>query len=410
MKDEEASAKLKMKLRFLVVVSFLLSLYGLKYWIIDDFFKNNITEKGGNCDRVHWIESPNVSDGKLHKITAYLHEISQNAHTIVVISAAVPNTLHTTNPDAWSYVFYLPLTAKTWEKIGFHVNVILVIDFSSIQPAAEKQLRFVLSQLFEHRKHVSIIYVNVKSSLKIRFSQVLRMYASHMGNFHVDSFLLMSDSDLWPIQKSRLIIDSNRSVLITNSECCGNFTHSNRVYKHFPISHIGMSVKQWKILLPLQRQEKQIERFPPKNFPFLTTKGRNKNYFEIRFLKPVLKKLEFLFGESIYTESKRGTKLWSLDQKFISMRLDAFRRKYSDDVIQFERKWRCMRVDRYDWENMVFSDKCKADAHLLHGEVWEDEQWHRLLHLSKLLFNKNTLDEFELYRKLFRDMFHCTGK
>ena len=202
----------------------------------------------------------------------YKNTLTSDINTIAVISIAVPDKIKDKNSDAWQYVFYLPLTAQSWLRFGYHVSIHIVFDSESIDVHAMKLLESVLEALLE-LPSLSIYYIDVRSNFKIRLSQILRIYAAHIGSFSDDSFIVLSDSDLWPIQKSRLELNQNQNMLITNSACCGTFEFESKTYQHFAMAHNGMRVSDWIKLFQLSFDKNGAIPKSLAQLPFLIKSG-----------------------------------------------------------------------------------------------------------------------------------------
>ena len=309
-----------------------------------------------------------------------------------VVSIAVPNCLEV-KPHFWTYVFYLPLTIEAWKRIGFDTIVIMIADNNSIQPSAERLLNHVI-ETSVNIGYMHVISIDIQTNLTLMMSQVLRLYTSHLAHFKKDDFILTSDVDLWPIRKERFNMDKNKKILITNSECCPKFTYKDKFYQQFPLCHIGMSAAQWRFIFPLKLKNKRKSKF--------------ERYYQYdqSDLRPILRKLEAVFGKAIYKQIKRGSPLWSVDQKYASIMIDNYRKRSGDEFIKFVTKFMCHRIDKITWEDSIRFRKCKEDAHLLRGSMWNDEEWKRLMLLTKMLFNKRTLDKFQEYRINFQKLYN----
>src|SRR5690606_30325264 len=82
-------------------------------------------------------------------------------------------------------------------------------------------------------------------------SQLSPLFATQLANFDENSYVLIGDADLWPINTDIFHRDSQKQILVTNSGCCGQFSHKNKEYNMYSMNHIGMSAKSWKEVMQL---------------------------------------------------------------------------------------------------------------------------------------------------------------
>ena len=398
------------KLKILITISFLFTLFliyqiiQIKHYhgndmIMDIFTKDSLIHKSFNIIDFQSTER-RTEEQKQYKML-----LKGRKRNLVALSVSVPNNSNGVSAGEWTYVFYIPFTIQSWLQLEYDVILHIVVDFKSISLEAKHLFLFVMKFIEKYFVSVSVYYYDVDSNLRIRLSQLLRIYSASMATLNNSSFMILSDIDLWVLKKSRLEFTAhNKRILITNSECCGTFKHKNAKYKHFPIAHIGMKVYDWMQLFPLNITTSDIPE-KLKHFPFLIQEGKFKNYYNRKSVEPLLQHMKEIFGNGVYNEAVHGGPLWSLDQHYVSMVIGDYRNHSGDKYIQFLPKWSCIRVDRSNWENTVSSDKCKADSHLLHGTVWNEKQWKRLFSLVIRVFDKNITKTFDSYRKHFSRLY-----
>ena len=269
--------------------------------------------------------------------------------------------------NALNYAFDLPLTALAWKRIGYESLVLLI---GSIQQwTSSEPFNQILSYLRE--KASVVVFFEAEPQNAVMLSQVLRLFVANfipeLSNLGVDDvYLVTSDADLWPLQKEYYDLSINKSVLSTNSDCCGTFKHNDQAYKMLPMANIGMKVKKW----------------------LKVTKRHN---FSPRSVDEVLDYFSREFGslarEAVVKGENDG---WYMDQRMISILISEWDMKFRDSGVQYvPRNTRLDRIDRINWK--VTSLQGKLDAHIL-GNIYDTKQWTRMIPLLDLMYGHKSVE------------------
>lgn len=80
---------------------------------------------------------------------------------------------------AFDYAFYLPLTALTWERIGY-ISFVIIIG-SQCEWENDPTLRLILSRLKERKAIVS--FVPTPLEYRMMLSQTVRIFGANMEDF-----------------------------------------------------------------------------------------------------------------------------------------------------------------------------------------------------------------------------------
>jgi len=87
---------------------------------------------------------------------------------------------------------------------------------------------------------------------RIFIANILRARAAVANRQHPDvidgTYLVTSDTDIWPIYGDIYRLPTGRDILSLNSECCGAFSHRNVAYRMLPMANVGMRIGTWRRL------------------------------------------------------------------------------------------------------------------------------------------------------------------
>ena len=280
--------------------------------------------------------------------------------------------------NSLNYVFDLPLTALAWKRIGYESIVLLV---GSMQQWTSSEL---FNQVLFYLRQTAyvIIFLESEPQNAVMLSQVLRLFASNfipeLSNLDVtDVYLVTSDADLWPLQNTIHDLPTNKSILSTNSNCCGIFKQHGQIYKMLPMAYVGMNVKTW------------LE----------VTKRFN---FSPRSVDDVLNYFSREFGPFARRPVVKGhNDGWNMDQRMISILISDWIKKSGYPSVHYvPRNTALDRIDRREWA--VTSLQGKLDAHILEN-IYESKQWARMIPLLKLMYGEESL-EFQWCQQYAKDI------
>ena len=267
--------------------------------------------------------------------------------------------------NALNYAFDLPLTVLAWKRIGYESIVLLV---GSIQQWESNEVfNQVLSYL--RQKASIVIFLEAEPQNAVMLSQVSRLFVSSFipesSNLGVDDVhLVTTDADLWPLQKEYYDLPTNKSILSTNSDCCGTFKHNDQAYKMLPMANIGMNVKTWLNVT--------------KRFMFSPISvDEVLDYFSREFGS--------LAREPVVKGENDG---WYMDQRMVSILISKWVEKSGDSGVHYvPRNTGLDRIDRSSWK--VTSLQGKLDAHILEN-IYELKQWTRMIPLLERMYGKES--------------------
>jgi hypothetical protein len=132
-----------------------------------------------------------------------------------------------------AYTFYTPITAASWQRVGYETIVVFVGDFTKANVLTG---RLNLSR--NYLKHVGahIVDLQCNESYSIKLSQLARVFAGFLPDDIVqdEDNILTGDSDLMPLKISEYKPTPGTDGFIFNAFCCGSFKRRERSYRMFP--------------------------------------------------------------------------------------------------------------------------------------------------------------------------------
>jgi hypothetical protein len=147
------------------------------------------------------------------------------------------------------YAFLLPITAKTWERLGYKSVFMLVGDETEWNNGP---FEVVLSEL---KKLVlnghKLIFVKQLEGYSVwTTANIIRLYAGCMA-IDPEDYAIIGDSDLF-VLKSEFILqrDKNKSV---NLWYANAFNHT--AIPQYPMCHVGSSIKVWREIMNIKESD-----------------------------------------------------------------------------------------------------------------------------------------------------------
>ena len=132
-----------------------------------------------------------------------------------------------------AYTFYTPITAASWQRVGYDAVVVFVGDFTK-QNVITPRLNLSRNYL----KHVGahIVDLQCNESYAIKLSQLVRVFSGFLPDDIVEDNdnVLTGDSDLMPLKPSEYQPTAGTDGFIFNAFCCGQFQRRNRAYTMYP--------------------------------------------------------------------------------------------------------------------------------------------------------------------------------
>ena len=253
------------------------------------------------------------------------------------------------NPD---YLYYLPLTAWCWEKIGWHVIVFYrgeLINNHYTSLTLEKLNAWDLDAI-EGIRNATI-------------SQVSRLYAACLSSIEDDDLIMTADADMLPLSD---YWNPDPSKIT----CYG---HDLTGYGEIPICYISMVKTRWVEVM------------------CLTKLDHNQMIKRDILASPNAKSDDFY-------------RWWGIDQQIITERINAV--NFEKDFIkrgQYSNGYAVGRVDRGAW---TLNHKQFIDAHLFHQMYHKgrEDKFEQTLDLLEKIWPDENFDWFILYTEKFRKL------
>ena len=297
-----------------------------------------------------------------------------------------------------SYIFYTPIAAAAWQRVGYDVIVVFVGDFTNNSNASlSPQLN--LSRTFLQRLGVHIVNFQCDISYSVKMSQLVRIFGGFLPDTIVnnDDKIITTDSDIIPIREEDYEFNENTDGFIYNAHCCGTYQRREKTYQMYPLSHICLTKQIWRDLFLESIQRKELlnsnlsanysvllSNQPPFSFDTISLYTRQE------------------FGHLYDSNMTKGDSAWYMDQVYSSMLLNDYCEKHSNIKI-IKRYKTSKRLDPnlpyYMWDLQRI--KQFGDAHLIHDEIFNSYRWTSFKNLLVFLFNTSLTNDFTNYYQIF---------
>ena len=269
------------------------------------------------------------------------------------------------NHRGYDYAFYLPLTALAWERFGFK-SVVQIIG-TRIEWERSRPLSWILSHLEARR--VTILFIDAINDQRPSLGQTARIFTANFAGFpgQPDDYLITSDADLWPLHKEHYTPKENMKIVLVHGHCCGFFSFNGSMYRMYPMSNIGATVKTWRQIMNDGNQYANDS-------------------------DSIVQYLEGSYGPKVRVKPIIGDQNWYLDQLVVSVRIQHWINEHGNKNVHMVSDQGFDRVDRPRWKSDV--DKCLAnqsfyekmyDAHLP-GSPFMPDVWNMMKPLVHLMY------------------------
>jgi len=304
----------------------------------------------------------------IHVINPPVHKQGMKYAVMSCVPALIDSNIN--------YAFYLPTNVYMWQRLGFHTISLLV--GSPEEWSSRRPLKLIVDEL--HKAGSTYIFIDVPQKNRIMISQVSRLFIAALIDWTgaEDAYIVMSDTDLWPVQSAVYDLRQNKTILSLNSGCCGRFTHKGKSYSMLPMCNVGMTVNTWKQVMQFQN----ISRFSDSQ----------------QIIDYVINEFGPFAGETVHKGENSG---WYLDQHLISIRIQQWIDVYGSQTVSYvPRNTRTDRIDRSRWSPNP--GPRTIDAHMLHF-AYRSGTWEKVRPLIRILFKDNSkmTEWFENYRNNF---------
>lgn len=147
-----------------------------------------------------------------------------------------------------AYTFYTPITAASWNRVGYGVIVVFVGDFK--KPGVLTS-RLNVSRNYLKRVGAHIVDFQCNETYSIKLSQLVRVFGGFLPDSIVEDEdnILTGDSDLMPVRIADYRPEPKTDGFIFNAFCCGSFQRRSKTYTMFPSECLARADQLSHVLL-----------------------------------------------------------------------------------------------------------------------------------------------------------------
>ncbi|CAF3939949.1 unnamed protein product [Adineta steineri] len=293
-----------------------------------------------------------------------------------------------------SYSFYTPITASSWNRVGYQAIVIFVGDFTlpNVLTARLKLSRAYLKHVGAH-----VLDVQCNASYAVKLSQLVRVFSGFLPDsiVHDDDYILTGDSDLMPLKINGYTLTNGTDGFIFNALCCGTFKRRGKSYRMYPMGHIYLQKKVWRAMILESKQRAELLANTDQQKQKLLSENASISFETISIY------VRHEFKDTYDNNMVKGDSAWYMDQVLCSMLLADYREKHKNLTIN--ERGRSPRLDRSHgikyWNRDKFDEF--GDAHLIHDAILHEPNWIIFNRLLKTLFNGTLINLFNDYYKQY---------
>ncbi|UJR14764.1 hypothetical protein I4U23_001754 [Adineta vaga] len=319
------------------------------------------------------------------------HSLSNQTRRFALFSSSIHSKLR-------SYIFYAPIAAGAWQRLGYEVIVVFTGDFTD-RSNASKSPQLNLSRAFLKRLGVHTIDFQCDMSYSTKMSQLVRLFGGFFSDTIVqdNDYILTTDSDIIPMQSLEYELVEGTHGFIYNAFCCGSFQRRNKTYDMYPMSHICLKKYIWRdmFLESIQRKELLDAKISSLNMTLLSDQAP----FSFETVNAYTR---YEFGKLYDSNMTKGDAAWYMDQVYSSMLINDYFQNHPNMKID-KRSKTSKRLDPHlpviMWESQRLPSY--GDAHLIHDEVFDSYQFVQFRKLLFFLFNYSLANDFVFYYKQF---------
>lgn len=286
-------------------------------------------------------------------------------------------------PLDMNYVFPLPLTVLSWQRLNFGTIVFLAGNYTAW--IADPALTLIMRSLVKLGS--ILLFVPTPENNTVMISQAGREFiAGMLPSPEFDGvYLMTSDADIFPLDADTYEVPPppGKLILAANNDWCPNITYKNTRMKMMCMSCIGMAINTWREIMNIASES-------------------------ITEFKDIHEYLRKEFGDEVdMPVVKRGAKGWNFDQKLISSRVYWWVKARGDDLILAEPRKHDLRVNRANWARITRYDTGEkwVDSHILEN-CYRPWLWRQMLPLLRWMHGANSTQMRFLidYQILFRNI------
>lgn len=332
---------------------------------------------------------PNITLRLISSYAINMTNSSTGSRRFALFSSSIHSTFR-------SYLFYTPIVAAAWQRIGYEVIVILVGDWTNITSSV-LQAQLNLTETFLQQLNVHVIHLQCNRSYAVKIAQLVRIFGGYLSEriVHDDDYILTTDSDLIPIHGEDYELEGNYSGVVHNALCCGFFQRRGETYPMYSMSHICLRKRVWRdlFLQSIQRDE-------------LLNTSANATLLSVNAslsFETISLYTRHEFPDSYDSNMTKNDAAWFMDQIYVSMLLDDYSKKNPNIRISKQR-WRSFRLDPHFPDSEWRPGKIKeyGDAHLIHDEIFQVHRWKLMHNLLDLLFQPSLVNQFDHFYEKFK--------
>lgn len=147
------------------------------------------------------------------------------------------------------YAFLAPVTALTWRfRAKFHPVLVLVGEPSAWTQGKLGVVKNVLNDLVKAAPdEMTVVELPCAAGDETFVAQMIRLYLGSFEFLAEDSWTIINDVDMWPLNPDMYRMGRNEGkVLSNNAACCGPFHRNGKSFQELPMGTIGMRVRDWR--------------------------------------------------------------------------------------------------------------------------------------------------------------------
>jgi hypothetical protein len=293
-----------------------------------------------------------------------------------------------------AYIFYTPLSAAAWQRIGYDVITLFVGDFRLV----ELQSSLYITQQLLQQMGVLVLNVQCNASYATKISQLIRVFIGFLPSSFVgdEDGLITTDSDLIPLDYRQYEPSTNNDGFLINSYCCGLFNRRGKEYRMLPMSYIYLSKRTWQALLIESVHRSELLSLNV-SLSLLSPETSLSSSMVSLYARHEFK---HVFDQDMI----KGDDAWYMDQILCSMLLTDYRQNHPN--LRLSERNLTERLDRkfgiLSWNRSSFEQF--GDAHLPHDDIFEPSNWEILNKLLRFLFTDSQVDMLNQYYKQYSNL------
>ena len=280
------------------------------------------------------------------------------------------------------YLFYPPLSALAWTRIGYGTVVIIAdsLDNWLTKPLQRHVMKYLCTI------NAIMVFFPVELERAVMISQTCRIFAHVMmrkllklqgAPLAYDPYLVTADSDLWPIKTNMFpTVDAYNDIIpdivILSNGCCGWFTHRSSRQKMYPMTYVRMRLSTWAALLQMHTDITDATDLTAEH---------------------IIAVFRHAFGSLVDNPVDKGQNDgWLMDQHLFSYWINQYRQTANEKVMFGNRQG--MRLDHIQWpvHSSSITFDYTFDVHF--PKMKDGVSWARILSFLQLMYGADS-DQYQ---------------